>query len=203
MSDAKLEVKKLKFVISGRPSIKQCEILNNKRHILTKDKENAVYLSLRISHCFIKGPTGNDKLGFLDFWFGLWHWLGIMIRCRIGCWNKIRELSKIVQIRTKSGQNLEKKYRKIQSQCLMLNWKSKNLSLSFLAGPRLNNAKFSTTKGIFWPKIRKMPYICRWEFRIALLRAHRKWQTRVSWLPVWPLALTWDHDTMRHWLQKK
>ena len=36
------------------------------------------------------GPAGNDKLGFLDFRFGLWHWLGIMIRCRIGCWNKIR-----------------------------------------------------------------------------------------------------------------
>ena len=67
---------------------------------------------------------------------------------------------------------------------------------------------------LFWPwarrtKIRCFLYLwskyafCRWEFRIAWSRAHRKWQTRVSWLPVWPLALTWDHDTMLHWLLKK
>ena len=44
MPDAKPEVKKPEFVISGGPSIKQCEILNDKRHILTKDTENNVSL---------------------------------------------------------------------------------------------------------------------------------------------------------------
>ena len=65
MPDAKLEVKKPKFAISGGPSIKQCEILNNKRHILTKDTENAVSLLLRISHCFIEGPPEMTNSGFL------------------------------------------------------------------------------------------------------------------------------------------
>ena len=40
----KVEVKKAEFVIPGGPSIKQCEILNDKRHILTKDTENNVAL---------------------------------------------------------------------------------------------------------------------------------------------------------------
>ena len=44
MPEAKPEVKKPEFVISGGPSIKQCEILNDKRHILTKDTENNVSL---------------------------------------------------------------------------------------------------------------------------------------------------------------
>ena len=38
------EVKKPEFVIPGGPSIKQCEILNDKRHILTKDTDNSVAL---------------------------------------------------------------------------------------------------------------------------------------------------------------
>ena len=44
MPEVKPEVKKPEFVISGGPSIKQCEILNDKRHILTKDTENNVSL---------------------------------------------------------------------------------------------------------------------------------------------------------------
>ena len=44
MPEAKPEIKKAEFVISGGPSIKQCEILNDKRHILTKDTENNVSL---------------------------------------------------------------------------------------------------------------------------------------------------------------
>ena len=44
MPEIKPEVKKAEFVISGGPSIKQCEILNDKRHILTKDTENNVSL---------------------------------------------------------------------------------------------------------------------------------------------------------------
>ena len=65
MPDAKPEVKKPKFVISGGPSIKQCEILSNKRPILIKDTENAVYLLYRISHCFIEGPPEMTNSGFL------------------------------------------------------------------------------------------------------------------------------------------
>ena len=38
------EVRKADFVISGGPSIKQYEILNDRRHILTKDTENNVAL---------------------------------------------------------------------------------------------------------------------------------------------------------------
>jgi hypothetical protein len=41
---AKPEVKIPEFVIPGGPSIKQCEILNDKRHILTKDTDNNVAL---------------------------------------------------------------------------------------------------------------------------------------------------------------
>jgi len=44
MPEVKPEIKKPEFVISGGPSIKQCEILNDKRHILTKDTENNVSL---------------------------------------------------------------------------------------------------------------------------------------------------------------
>ena len=44
MPEIKPEVKKPEFAISGGPSIKQCEILNDKRHILTKDTENNVSL---------------------------------------------------------------------------------------------------------------------------------------------------------------
>ena len=42
--EVKAEVKKAEFVIPGGPSIKQCEILNDKRHILTKDTDNSVSL---------------------------------------------------------------------------------------------------------------------------------------------------------------
>ena len=43
-SELRTEVKKPEFVIPGGPSIKQCEILNDKRHILTKDTDNSVAL---------------------------------------------------------------------------------------------------------------------------------------------------------------
>ena len=43
-SEIRSEIKKPEFVIAGGPSIKQCEILNDKRHILTKDTDNSVAL---------------------------------------------------------------------------------------------------------------------------------------------------------------
>ena len=43
-SEIKSDIKKPEFVIAGGPSIKQCEILNDKRHILTKDTDNSVAL---------------------------------------------------------------------------------------------------------------------------------------------------------------
>merc|ERR1712141_668526 len=42
--ELKPEVKKAEFIIPGGPSIKQCEILNDKRHIMTKDTDNNVAL---------------------------------------------------------------------------------------------------------------------------------------------------------------
>jgi len=43
-AEIRSEIKKPEFVIAGGPSIKQCEILNDKRHILTKDTDNSVAL---------------------------------------------------------------------------------------------------------------------------------------------------------------
>ncbi len=61
-SEAKpAEVKKAELVIPGGPSIKQCEILNDKRHILTKDTDNNVSL-----YDVLKARKVDD-LGQVDF----------------------------------------------------------------------------------------------------------------------------------------
>lgn len=61
VAEVKAEVKKPEFVIPGGPSIKQCEILNDKRHILTKDTDNNVSL-----YDVLKARKVED-LGQVDF----------------------------------------------------------------------------------------------------------------------------------------
>ena len=65
MPEAKPEVKKPEFVISGGPSIKQCEILNNKYAAFSVSLVKICLLLLRISHCFIEGPPDMTNLSFL------------------------------------------------------------------------------------------------------------------------------------------
>ena len=59
--DIKPEVKKAELIIPGGPSIKQCEILNDKRHIMTKDTDNNVAL-----YDVLKARKVED-LGLVDF----------------------------------------------------------------------------------------------------------------------------------------
>ena len=59
--ELKPEVKKAEFIIPGGPSIKQCEILNDKRHIMTKDTDNNVAL-----YDVLKARKVED-LGLMDF----------------------------------------------------------------------------------------------------------------------------------------